>query len=99
MLLLGSAPLFAQAAASQQEEVVCQLLNNCGDSATETPASPAPRTGGRTSNTRGFSLARPTAEPAAPAAKAPAAAPSRAPAMASNRAAPTPAAGQSRRRL
>lgn len=91
-LLFSGAPLLAQTAAQQQqEEVVCQLLNNCGggDAAAQPDAgAAAPRTGGRTSSTRGFSLARPTTAPAASTPAAPAAAGNRAPAMASNRAAP-----------
>lgn len=67
-MFFSAAPLLAQAAAQQQEEVVCQLLNNCdgGDTpAASDPAAPAPRAGGRTSSTRGFSLARPTIAPPA----------------------------------
>jgi OOP family OmpA-OmpF porin len=90
LLLFSGAPLLAQAAASQQQEqVVCQLLDNCSDGANSTPA--APRTGGRTPTTRGFSLARPTGEPSAPAA-APVAAPSRAQAASNRAAAPRPRA-------
>lgn len=87
-LLFGSAPLLAQAAAQQQEEVVCQLLNNCngGDGAAAADdAAPAPRAGGRTSNTRGFSLARPTTAPASNAPAVLGSTPGRAAGTASNR--------------
>jgi OOP family OmpA-OmpF porin len=87
-LLFSGAPLLAQAAAQQQEEVVCQLLNNCGagDAATSgDPAAPTPRAGGRTSSTRGFSLARPTVAPASNAPAGSGAASGRGSAAASNR--------------
>lgn len=74
LLVAGGTPALAQSAADQKEEVVCQLLDNCNDAApAATEAAPTARGGGRSSATRGFSLARPKAEAAttSPAAAAP----------------------------